>query len=282
MAAAMLETRSEHACFSGIQGFYSHPSSSTGTIMNFSVFVPGAAKSRKVPALYYLAGLTCTDETFMVKAGAQKLADELGLMLIACDTSPRGLELPAEHDDWDFGSGAGFYLDATASPWNKHYRMGSYINAELPALIEENFPALAGTKGICGHSMGGHGALVSALRNPERWQSVSAFAPISNPVNVPWGQKAFSNYLAAESEWRAWDASCLMAEKAYPGEVLIDQGDGDQFLERELHPESLEGAARTSGQQLRLRRHSGFDHGYYFIQSFIDDHLRHHAAVLCK
>jgi S-formylglutathione hydrolase len=276
-----IEVRSEQACFCGTQGFYSHPSSSTATAMNFSVFVPGAAKFRRVPALYYLAGLTCTDETFMVKAGAQKLADELGLILVACDTSPRGLELPREHEDWDFGSGAGFYVDATASPWSKHYRMGRYINEELPALIEANFPAVVGMKGICGHSMGGHGALVSALRNPECWQSVSAFAPIANPLNVPWGKKAFGSYLATESEWGEWDASCLMTEQAYPGEILIDQGEADQFLERVLQPEALEVAAKQSGQKLKLRRHASFDHGYYFIQSFIDDHLRHHAAVLC-
>lgn len=248
--------------------------------MNFSVFEPGAAKTQKVPVLYYLAGLTCTEETFMVKAGAQKLADELGLMLVSCDTSPRGLELPGEHDDWDFGSGAGFYLDATASPWSKRYRMGSYINEELPALIEANFPALAGARGICGHSMGGHGALVTALRSPERWRSVSAFAPIANPCAVPWGQKAFGNYLDSESEWPAWDASCLMAARAFPADILIDQGEVDPFLERELHPESLEAAARQSGQALTLRRHAGFDHGYYFIQSFMDDHLRHHAGIL--
>ena len=275
-----IETRSEHGCFTGRQGFYTHYSGATGTAMNFSVFVPGAAKSRKVPVLYYLAGLTCTEETFMIKAGAQKLADALGLMLVTCDTSPRGLDLPGEHDDWDFGSGAGFYLDATASPWCEHYRMGSYINEELPALIEAHFPALKGVRGICGHSMGGHGALVSALRNPEVWRSVSAFAPIANPVAVPWGQKALGRYLLSEAEWSEWDASCLMAKRAFPGEILIDQGDADQFLERELHPESLEQAAGISGQQLRLRRHSGFDHGYYFIQSFIDDHLRHHGAAL--
>lgn len=275
-----IEVRSEHGCFSGKQGFYSHASAATGTTMNFSVFVPGAAKRVKVPALYYLAGLTCSDETFMVKAGAQKRADELGLMLVSCDTSPRGLDLPGEHEDWDFGSGAGFYLDASANPWSKHYRMGTYINDELPALIEANFPVLPGVKGICGHSMGGHGALVSALRHPERWQSVSAFAPIANPLNVPWGQKAFGNYLADKSEWQAWDASCLMADKPFPGEILIDQGEADQFLERELQPESLELAAKQSGQALQLRRHPGFDHGYYFIQSFIDDHLHHHARSL--
>ncbi len=272
--------RSEHGCFGGRQGFYTHKSEETGTEMNFSVFVPAAAASRKVPALYYLAGLTCTEEIFMIKAGAQRLADELGLMLVTCDTSPRGLDLPEEHTDWDFGSGAGFYLDASASPWSAHYRMGSYVNLELPALIEANFPAIEGVRGIFGHSMGGHGALVTALRNPERWRSASAFAPIANPCAVPWGQKAFGNYLSDETQWAEWDASCLMAEKAFPVKILVDQGEADDFLSRELHPESLEAAAEKSGQQLELRRHAGFDHGYYFIQSFVADHLRHHAAIL--
>lgn len=277
-----VETRSEHACFSGKQGFYTHLSSATDTPMNFSVFVPGVASSRsRVPALYYLAGLTCTEETFMIKAGAQRLADELGLILVTCDTSPRGLDLPGEHEDWDFGSGAGFYLDATAAPWRSHYRMATYINKELPALIEAEFPALAAVRGIFGHSMGGHGALVNALRNPQRWHSVSAFAPIANPCGVPWGQKAFKAYLGAdESLWEAWDASVLMANAAHPAEILVDQGEADNFLERELHPHALEAAAEQSGQKLTLRRHAGFDHGYYFIQSFVADHLRHHARIL--
>ncbi len=278
---AELQVRSEQRCFDGVMGFYSHSSSATGTTMNFAVYQPPAAASQPVPTLYYLAGLTCTEETFMIKAGAQRIAAQLGLMLVTCDTSPRGLDLPNEHADWDFGSGAGFYLDATKSPWSAHYRMGQYINDELPALIETHFPARTGHRGIFGHSMGGHGALVSALRHPDRWKSVSAFAPISNPTAVPWGEKAFSHYLGADrAQWREWDASALMKIRPHPGEILVDQGLNDQFLERELHPESLQIAAAESQQRLTLRLHEGYDHSYYFIQSFVEDHLQHHALQL--
>lgn len=275
------ETRSEQTCFGGVQGFYTHASRETGTPMNFSVYQPPQAKNGPVPALYYLAGLTCTEETFMIKAGAQRLAAELGLMLVTCDTSPRGLGHAGEDDGWDFGTGAGFYLDATAEPWSTGYRMGSYINLELPALIEEHLPARKDVRGICGHSMGGHGALVTALRHPGRWQSVSAFAPISNPCAVPWGEKAFSNYLGADRDrWKDWDACELMRSKPYPGTILVDQGEADQFLERELHPQALADAAAASGQALNLRRHAGYDHSYWFIQTFVADHLAHHASVL--
>ncbi len=278
---AKLQVRSEQRCFDGVMGFYSHSSAATGTTMNFAVYQPPAAASQPVPTLYYLAGLTCTEETFMIKAGAQRIAAQLGLMLVTCDTSPRGLDLPNEHADWDFGSGAGFYLDATKSPWAAHYRMGQYINDELPALIETHFPARTGDRGIFGHSMGGHGALVSALRHPDRWKSVSAFAPISNPAAVPWGEKAFSHYLGADrAQWREWDASALMKTRPHPGEILVDQGLNDQFLERELHPESLQIAAAESQQRLTLRLHEGYDHSYYFIQSFVEDHLQHHALQL--
>ncbi len=276
-----IETRSEHACFGGTQGFYRHTSRETGTAMNFAVFQPPQARSGKVPALYYLAGLTCTEETFVIKAGAQRLAAELGLMLVACDTSPRGLGYAGEADSWDFGVGAGFYLDASAEPWATGYRMGSYINLELPELIEAHFPARSDRRGIFGHSMGGHGALVTALRHPARWHSLSAFAPICNPCKVPWGEKAFSNYLGEDrTRWRDWDASELMSVKPYPGEVLVDQGEADQFLQRELHPDALVAAAKASGQRLNLRRHAGYDHSYWFIQSFIADHLHHHGAQL--
>lgn len=276
-----ITTRSTHGCFGGTQGFYSHASESTGTEMRFAVFVPPQAQQRAVPALYFLAGLTCTEETFVIKAGAQRLAAELGLMIVTCDTSPRGLNLPGDSDSWDFGVGAGFYLDATQAPWSTNYRMGSYVNAELPKLIEANFPARKDRRGLFGHSMGGHGALVSALRNPGRWHSLSAFAPIANPCAVPWGEKAFSNYLGADREaWKVWDASELMRASKFPGAILVDQGLADQFLEQQLAPESLEAAAAISGQQLTLRRHQGYDHGYYFIQSFIADHLAHHAATL--
>ena len=276
-----IERLNEYSCFGGRMGFYSHASVETGTTMRFGVFVPPQAASRKVPALYYLAGLTCTEETFMIKAGAQRLAAELGLILVACDTSPRGLNLPGETDSWDFGAGAGFYLDATAEPWARHYRMGSYINRELPSVIEIEFPATPGRRGIFGHSMGGHGALVSALRHPELWQSVSAFAPISNPVAVPWGEKAFTNYLGSDrSLWEEWDASLLLRKRPRPGLILVDQGSNDQFLAQQLHPDQLEAAATASGQALTLRRQPGYDHSYWFIQSFIADHLAHHAREL--
>ncbi|MEI9983143.1 MAG: S-formylglutathione hydrolase [Aliidongia sp.] len=276
-----IEKRSEQRCFGGTMGFYSHSSVSTGTEMRFGVFVPPQAATRPVPALYYLAGLTCSEETFMIKAGAQRLAAELGLMLVACDTSPRGLNLPGDSDSWDFGVGAGFYVDATAAPWAGHYRMASYVNAELPALIEAEFPALPGRRGIFGHSMGGHGALVSALRNPDFWLSVSALAPISNPVAVPWGEKAFSNYLGPDrAAWAEWDASLLMANRPRAGTILVDQGASDQFLEVQLRPERLEAAAASSGQALTLRRHEGYDHSYWFIQTVVADHLAHHAKAL--
>lgn len=274
-------TRSEHACFGGRMGFYEHQSSSTGTPMRFGVFVPPQAASSPCPALYFLAGLTCTEETFAIKAGAQRYAAEHGLVLVMPDTSPRGAGLPGEDEDWDFGTGAGFYLDATAEPWSRHYRMASYVNDELPALIEAGFPVRPGVRGVFGHSMGGHGALVLALRDPGRWRSVSAFAPISNPVAVPWGQKAFSRYLGPDqTAWASWDASELMRQRAYPGPILVDQGMADQFLQRELHPEALEEAAAASGQDLKVRRQEGYDHSYWFIQSFMADHVAHHARLL--
>jgi S-formylglutathione hydrolase len=276
-----METISGQRCFGGVQGFYRHASVECGAPMKFSVYLPPQAASGKVPALYYLAGLTCSEETFMIKAGAQRFAAAAGLALVACDTSPRGLDIPGDSDSWDFGVGAGFYLDATEAPWAKHYRMGSYVNLELPALVEANFPVLPEVRGIFGHSMGGHGALVTALRNPSRWQSVSAFAPISNPVAVPWGQKAFGNYLGPNRDhWQDWDASLLMRSGRHPGTVLIDQGLDDQFLQRELRPETLEAAATVSGQALNLRRHAGYDHSYWFIQGLIEDHIQHHAQVL--
>jgi S-formylglutathione hydrolase len=278
-----LQTREEHACFGGRMGYYSHASAQTGTRMNFAVFQPPQAQARRVPALYYLAGLTCNEETFMIKAGAQRRAAELGLILVACDTSPRGLDLPGDSAAWDFGVGAGFYFDAAQEPWSRHYRMGSYVNSELPELIEAGFPALPGRRGIFGHSMGGHGALVTALRNPARWQSVSAFAPICNPAVVPWGEKAFGNYLGADRAlWEAWDASCLMRRAAFPGEILVDQGEADAFLHGQLKPEALETAAAASGQRLRLRRHAAYDHSYWFIQTLIAEHLEHHARALLR
>ena len=273
-------TRSEHACHGGRMGFYEHQSATIGLPMRFGVFVPGA-RSGRLPAVYFLAGLTCTEETFAIKAGALQLAYENGLILVMPDTSPRGAGIAGEEEDWDFGVGAGFYLNAAAEPWSRHYRMADYVSRELPALVEEEFPAQPGQRGLFGHSMGGHGALVLALREPERWASVSALAPISNPSEVPWGQKAFSRYLGPDrAAWAEWDACELMRRRAYPGPILVDQGAADQFLERELHPQALRQAADASGQQLDLRMHEGYDHSYWFIQSFMADHIAHHARQL--
>ena len=282
-SSTTFEIRAEHACHGGRMGFYTHASRSTGTPMRFAVFVPPQAARQPVPALYCLAGLTCNEETFAIKAGAQRLAAEYGLLLVMPDTSPRGLGLPGEADAWDFGLGAGFYLDATQAPWAAHYRMGWYVGEELPALIESHFPARPDRRGICGHSMGGHGALVTALRNPERWASVSAFAPISHPSSVPWGHKAFGHYLGDDREaWAEWDAALLMRRRPWPGRILVDQGAADQFLDTQLRPDQLEAAAEASGQALTLRRQAGYDHSYWFIQSFIPDHLAHHAEALLR
>ena len=279
---AGMTTRSEQACFGGTIGFYSHASTEIGAEMKFSVFVPGKGPARPLPALYFLAGLTCTEETFMMKANALRHAAELGLVLVAPDTSPRGLGLPREEDDWDFGTGAGFYHDAEAEPWRQNYRMYSYVTRELPALVEASFPVEAGRRGVFGHSMGGHGALVVALKNPQAYRSVSAFAPICNPVAVPWGEKAFGNYLGADrARWAEWDASELLKQgNRLAGPILVDQGMKDQFLAGQLRPDALEAAAQGAGQELVLRRHEGYDHSYWFIQTFIEDHLKWHAERL--
>ncbi|MFT3774920.1 MAG: S-formylglutathione hydrolase [Minicystis sp.] len=282
MTTPAITKRSAQACFGGTMGFYTHASRETGTEMRFGVYVPPHEAGAKLPALYYLAGLTCTEETFAIKAGAQRLAAAHGLVLVTLDTSPRGLDLPGDAEHWDFGVGAGFYVDATEAPWATNYRMYSYVVDELPQVIEAHFP-VSDRRGIFGHSMGGHGALVIALRNPSRYRSVSAFAPISNPMEVPWGQKAFSRYLGADrAAWAAYDASARMRETPFPGEILVDQGLEDQFLARELHPESLEAAAAVSGQRLTLRRHAGYDHSYWFIQTFVADHLAWHAERLAR
>jgi S-formylglutathione hydrolase len=275
---------SEHACFGGVQRFYQHASTQIGLPMKFSVYLPPQARQTPVPALLFLAGLTCTDETFMAKAGAQRVAAELGLALIAPDTSPRGAGVPGEADSWDFGVGAGFYLDATQAPWSTHYRMESYLTAELLPLIAQVLPVDAQRLGIFGHSMGGHGALTLALKHPELFKSVSAFAPICAPTQCPWGQKALAGYLGADtSTWAAHDASALMRERGtapYPGGILIDQGLADKFLPTQLHPHLFEAACAQAGQPLTLRRHAGYDHGYYFISTFMADHLAHHARTL--
>ena len=276
-----VETLSEHACFGGLQGYYRHASSECRAPMRFSVYQPPQAKGGPVPVLYYLAGLTCTEETFAIKAGAQRLAAELGLMLVAPDTSPRE-RLPGDDASWDFGLAAGFYVDSTEAPWSAHYRMYSYVTRELPALVAARFPARADAQGIFGHSMGGHGALVCGLRNPTLFRSVSAFAPISAPTECAWGRKAFAGYLGDDrAGWGAYDATLLVARQPHPGAILIDQGSADKFLlEQQLLPERFEAAARASGQALTLRMQPGYDHGYFFIQSFIADHLAHHARLL--
>lgn len=278
---ATLRLISEHGCFSGQQRFYAHDSRECRTEMRFSVYLPPQAKSGRVPVLYYLAGLTCTEETFMVKAGAQRLAAELGLMLVAPDTSPRSPRLPGDDASWDFGLAAGFYVDATESPWSAHYRMYSYVTRELPEIVQAEFPALGDRQGIFGHSMGGHGALVIALRNPDQYRSVSAFAPIAAPMRCPWGQKAFTGYLGAnQSAWAQYDASVLVSRRRDARSILVDQGTADKFLAEQLKPELFADACSKSDTQLTLRMHPGYDHGYYFISTFMEDHLRHHAARL--
>ena len=279
-----LVTIGEHGCFGGKVGFYRHASAVNDCNMQFSVFVPPQAEKSPVPVLTYLAGLTCTEETFMIKGGAQRMAAELGIMLVAPDTSPRGEAVPDDPEGaYDFGLGAGFYLNATEPPWDRHYRMYDYVTEELPAVVASSFPADTGRQGIFGHSMGGHGALTIGLRNPQTYRSISAFAPICSPTNCPWGQKAFSHYLGSDEDaWSAYDATDIVDELAAPpaGRVLIDQGLDDQFLEQELHPHLFEAACERRGVALELRRHAGYDHGYYFIATFMEDHLRHHAGVL--
>ncbi|MFW5824116.1 MAG: S-formylglutathione hydrolase [Marinobacter sp.] len=267
-------------CFGGWLKRYKHQSTATGTEMVFAIYLPPQAQDKRVPVLYWLSGLTCTDENFMQKAGAQRMAAELGMALVAPDTSPRGTDLPGEHDSYDFGSGAGFYVDATREPWAAHYNMYSYVTAELPALIGDHFP-VTDRRAISGHSMGGHGALVCALKNPGRYASVSAFAPISNPVNCPWGEKAFSNYLGDDREaWKAWDSCELIASAKERLPLLVDQGEADNFLQEQLRPEALKAACQAAGHPLELRMQPGYDHSYFFIATFIDDHLKHHGRAL--
>lgn len=276
-----LELLAEHRCFDGAVRFYRHHSSACAAPMRFGIHLPPQASQGPLPVLYYLAGLTCTEETFLIKGGAQRLAAELGIILVAPDTSPRDTGIAGEDTDWDFGSGAGFYLDASAAPWARHYRMYSYVTAELPALLAEHFPVDPQRQSIFGHSMGGHGALVCALKNPDRYRSVSAFAPIGAPMQSPWGEKAFSNYLGSDrATWRAWDASELVREHQLTSPILIDQGTADKFLHAQLKPELFEAACRESGQRLELRLQPGYDHSYYFISSFMAEHIRFHATHL--
>ena len=277
-----LEIVSSNKSFGGWHKRYRHRSSSLNCDMVFAVYLPPQAEQgAKLPVLYWLSGLTCTDENFMQKAGAQRMAAELGLIIIAPDTSPRGEGVADDANGaYDFGLGAGFYVNATQEPFASHYRMYDYVVQELPALIEANFP-VSDKRGIAGHSMGGHGALICALKNPGRYQSVSAFSPISNPMNCPWGEKAFSLYLGEErSRWREWDASVLIAEAEEKLPILVDQGDRDDFLEGQLKPQVLQAAAKAAAHPLTLRMQPGYDHSYYFIASFIGDHIAHHAAAL--
>ena len=284
--AVALELISQHRCFGGSQRYYRHDSAEIGLPMRFSVYVPPQAEQGPVPVLFYLAGLTCTEETFMIKGGAQRLAAELGVMLVAPDTSPRGAGVPGEDESWDLGTGAGFYLDATQPVWRAHYRMYSYVAQELHGIVTGGaLPGDASRTGIFGHSMGGHGALVLALRNPAKFRSVSAFAPIAAPSQCPWGKKAFGAYLGENvQDWAAYDASALMRglKQPFPDGILIDQGEADQFLAEQLYPEVFEAACAAADQPLVLRRQGGYDHGYYFISTFIEDHIRFHVERLGK
>lgn len=278
---------SEHGCFGGRQLFCSHASVQVGLPMKFSIYLPPQAESgANLPAVMYLAGLTCTEETFAMKAGAQRVAAELGLVLIAPDTSPRGAKIASEADSWDFGVGAGFYLDATQAPWSAYWRMESWLLQELLPLLAAQLPIDGERVGIFGHSMGGHGALTLALRHPGRFRTLSALAPICAPSRCPWGEQAFTGYLGGDrTAWIGHDATELMTEQdspPYPGGILVDQGLEDKFLAEQLHPHLFEAACEAVGQPLTLRRHAGYDHGYYFVSTFIEDHLRFHAAGLMK
>jgi S-formylglutathione hydrolase len=276
-----LTTLEEHRCHGGVQGVYRHDSSATQCAMEFAVYVPPQAEHGKVPVLYWLSGLTCTWANFTEKAGVQRHAAAHGLIVVAPDTSPRGIGLPGEDDAYDFGSGAGFYVDATVMPWARHYRMYTYVTQELPALIEASLPVDRERRGIFGHSMGGHGALICALKNPERYRSLSAFAPICAPMRCPWGEKAFAGYLGDDrAAWRGWDATELAARSDWRSEVLVDQGSADNFLASQLKPHLLQEAFAEAGIPLTLRYQAGYDHSYYFMQSFIGEHLAHHARLL--
>ncbi|MDR2011736.1 MAG: S-formylglutathione hydrolase [Rhodanobacter sp.] len=276
-----MEKISEQRSFGGVQGFYRHASVACNGPMRFTVYQPPQAKLDRVPVLFWLSGLTCTEENFTVKAGAQRVAAEFGLIVVAPDTSPRSTGIPGEADDWQFGAGAGFYLDATAEPWSKHFNMYTYCSRELPELVAEHFPIDTRRMGIFGHSMGGHGALTIAFKHSDRFRSVSAFAPIVAPMQVRWGENAFPRFLGPDREtWKQYDATELVQQKTFPGTILIDQGDQDPFLNDMLRPEIFATACEKAGQSLSLRMQSGYDHSYYFISTFIEDHLCHHAMYL--
>ncbi|MGB0630163.1 MAG: S-formylglutathione hydrolase [Alphaproteobacteria bacterium] len=278
-----IETTAEHRHHGGTLGYYRHASAACVCDMNFSVFVPPQAAEGAVPAVYWLSGLTCTEDNFTTKAGAYGVAAELGVIVVAPDTSPRGDDVP-DDDAYDLGKGAGFYLDATNPPWDTHFHMYSYITKELTTAIDENFPADPGRRAIMGHSMGGHGALTIWLKNPDLFRSASAVAPICAPMQCPWGEKAFSAYLGDDrSAWADYDATELMTSRGDGtgrAEILVDQGLGDNFLEGQLHPHLLEEACAGVDQKIAVRRHDGYDHSYFFIATVIGDHLRHHAGIL--
>jgi len=275
-----MEVLSRTATFGGEIQRVQHRSTACDCDMTFGIFLPPQAKEKPVPVLYWLSGLTCTDENFMIKAGAQRIAAELGIAIVCPDTSPRGTDLPGEHDDWDFGSGAGFYVNATQEPWSRNYRMYDYVSKELPVLVNGHFP-VNDRCGISGHSMGGHGALTCYLKNPGKYRSVSAFAPICHPSDCSWGQKALSNYLGDDrNDWVEYDAALLIGDAVEKLPLLIDQGTDDEWLSDQLKPGALEQACIANHYPLELRMQKGYDHGYYFISTFIEDHLRHHAKAL--
>ncbi|MEM9923541.1 MAG: S-formylglutathione hydrolase [Cyanobacteria bacterium P01_D01_bin.50] len=277
-----LTLNSEYKSFDGKLSFYSHASSSCNGEMRFAIYQPSETKSQKLPILYFLSGLTCTEENFMLKAGAQQYAAEYGLILVTPDTSPRNTGIEGEEDNYDFGTGAGFYVDATEKPWSSHYKMYSYIVKELPELIAANFPVQEDKQSIFGHSMGGHGALICAIRNPEKYKSVSAFAPIAAPMQCAWGKKCFNGYLGENKDnWREYDASELVKKFGFHSEILISQGTDDKFLQQQqLLPEVFEKACKEVNQPLILRYQEGYNHSYYFISTFMEEHIRHHAKAL--
>ncbi|HKE39357.1 MAG TPA: S-formylglutathione hydrolase [Casimicrobiaceae bacterium] len=277
-----ITTISQNRCFGGVQGVYAHESAETGCRMRFGVFLPPQAPESRVPLLYWLSGLTCTEENFVVKAGAQRVAAELGIALIVPDTSPRGLNIAGESDSYDFGLGAGFYVDATEAPWSRGYRMYSYVAKELPGVVGAAFAVDGSRAGIFGHSMGGHGALTIAIKNPAAYKSVSAFAPISSPMRCPWGEKALAGYLGGDRQgWREYDTTALLQDRGWAGPMLlVDQGTKDQFLETQLKPDLLRDACARCNIPLQLRMQEGYDHSYFFIASFIEEHLRFHARYL--
>ena len=267
--------------FGGWLERYRHVSVTCHCSMTFSVYLPPRAQSRRVPAVYWLSGLTCTDDNFRVKAGAQRYAAELGLALVIPDTSPRGVQVPDVKERYDLGQGAGFYVNATRPPWSAHYHMYDYVTRELPALVEAGLPLIPGVKSVTGHSMGGHGALLCALKNPGAYRSVSAFAPICNPVVSGWGDVCFTAYLGERREgWEAWDATCLIEAGAQPMPLLIDQGTADEFLPEQLYPRNLQAACARQDFPLTLRWQEGYDHSYHFIATFIGEHLAYHAGAL--